>query len=75
LDLHHIEGRRALPGAAIIDFFARAAPSKAVRNIRFQVPLILETSKAQMRAEIDGSGAYKLVLQEDAHTQEAQQRT
>jgi hypothetical protein len=69
LDVHRIEGRRVLPGAAMVDFFARAAPSKAVRNIRFQMPLILETPKTQVRAEIDGSGAYKLVLQEDAHTQ------
>jgi len=69
LDLHRIEGRRVLPGAAMVDFFARAAPSKTVKNIRFQIPLVLETPKTQVRAETDGSGAYKLVLQEDANTQ------
>jgi acyl transferase domain-containing protein len=63
LDLHKIEGNRVLPGAAMVDFFARAADSKAVKNIKFHVPLILETPETQVRALIDGQGAYQLLQQ------------
>jgi len=68
LDLHRIEGRRVLPGAAMVDFFARAAKSKSVKNIRFQAPLVLETPTTQARAEIDKNGSYKLVQQDAAKT-------
>ncbi|KAF4622433.1 hypothetical protein D9613_009459 [Agrocybe pediades] len=68
LDLHRIEGRRVLPGAAMVDFFARAAKSKSVKNIRFQAPLVLETPETQVRAEIDEHGSYKLVQQDAAKT-------
>lgn len=61
LDLHRIEGRRVLPGAAMVDFFARAAGTKSVKNIRFHTPLVLETPETQVRVEIDEQGAYKLV--------------
>lgn len=68
LDLHRIEGRRVLPGAAMVDFFARAAGSKSVKNIKFHTPLVLETPETQVRAEIDGQGAYKLVQEDGADT-------
>lgn len=68
LDLHRIEGRRVLPGAAMVDFFARAADNKAVKNIRFHVPLVLETPETQVRAIVDGNGDYQLSLDDEAGT-------
>ncbi|KAF8151526.1 hypothetical protein B0H34DRAFT_132545 [Crassisporium funariophilum] len=68
LDLHRIEGRRVLPGAAMVDFFARSTESKTVKNIRFHVPLVLETPDHQVRAEIDQKGSYTLAQDDAAHT-------
>ncbi|KAJ3515067.1 hypothetical protein NLJ89_g1986 [Agrocybe chaxingu] len=60
LDLHRIEGRRVLPGAAMVDFFARAAPKRSVKTVKFHVPLVLETPDTQARAEVEKS-SFKLV--------------
>lgn len=68
LDLHRIEGRRVLPGAAMVDFFARAAGTKSIKSIKFHTPLVLETPETQVRAEIDEQGAYKLVQEDGADT-------
>ncbi|KDR66936.1 hypothetical protein GALMADRAFT_232327 [Galerina marginata CBS 339.88] len=68
LDLHRIEGRRVLPGAAMVDFFARSANSKTVKNIRFHTPLILETPETQVRSDIDENGAYKLIQEDSENT-------
>ncbi|KAF9473131.1 ketoacyl-synt-domain-containing protein [Pholiota conissans] len=68
LDLHRIEGRRVLPGAAMVDFFARAAGSKSVKSIKFHTPLVLETPETQVRVEIDEHGAYKLVQEDGKDT-------
>ena len=68
LDSHRIEGRRVLPGAAMVDFFARAADSKSVKNLRFHVPLVLESPETQARAELDEKGFCQLVLQDEAST-------
>ncbi|KAF8959098.1 hypothetical protein BDZ97DRAFT_2078332 [Flammula alnicola] len=61
-----VEGRRVLPGAAMVD--AHAASSKTVKDTKFHVPLVLETPETQVRAEIDGQGAYKLVQEDAANT-------
>ena len=68
LDLHRIEGRRVLPGAAMVDFFARASSSKAVKSIRFHLPLVLETPDTQARVEIDSKGSYSLIQNDSAGT-------
>ncbi|KAF8900861.1 hypothetical protein CPB84DRAFT_1778561 [Gymnopilus junonius] len=68
LDFHRIEGRRVLPGAAMVDFFASSASSKTVKIIRFHTPLVLETPETQVRSEIDEQGAYKLVKQDRENT-------
>ena len=68
LDSHHIEGHRVLPGAAMVDFFARAADSKFMKNLRFHVPLVLESPETQARAEVDEKGLGQLVLQDEAST-------
>ena len=68
LDSHRIEGRRVLPGAAMVDFFARAAESKFVKNLRFHVPLVLESPETQARAEVDEKGLCQLVLQDEGNT-------
>ncbi|PPQ84949.1 hypothetical protein CVT25_004462 [Psilocybe cyanescens] len=68
LDLHRIEGRRVLPGAAMVDFFARSSPTKGVKTIRFHTPLVLETPETQVRSDIDEQGAYKLVQQDPENT-------
>ncbi|PPQ99823.1 hypothetical protein CVT24_009617 [Panaeolus cyanescens] len=68
LDLHRIEGRRVLPGAAMVDFFARSASTKSVKNIRFHVPLVLESTENQVRADIDAQGNYKLVQKDKEET-------
>ncbi|CAA7264464.1 unnamed protein product [Cyclocybe aegerita] len=60
LDLHRIEGRRVLPGAAMVDFFARAAPKRSVKTVKFHVPLVLETPDTQARVEVEKS-SFKLV--------------
>ncbi|KAF9530718.1 hypothetical protein CPB83DRAFT_905059 [Crepidotus variabilis] len=62
LDLHRIEGRRVLPGAAMIDIFAGAVDSHWVKEFRFLTPLILETPKIQLSAEINASGKCQLLL-------------
>lgn len=68
LDLHRIEGRRVLPGAAMVDFFARSSRSKTVKTIRFHLPLVLETPDTQARAEIDSNGSYSLTQNDPAGT-------
>ena len=68
LDLHRIEGRRVLPGAAMVDFFARSSSSKTVKSIRFHLPLVLETPDTQARAEIDSKGSYSLIQNDPAGT-------
>ncbi|KAF8811343.1 ketoacyl-synt-domain-containing protein [Phlegmacium glaucopus] len=68
LDLHRIEGRRVLPGAAMVDFFARSSSSKTVKTIRFHLPLVLETPETQARAEIDAKGSYSLTQNDAAGT-------
>ena len=68
LDLHRIEGRRVLPGAAMVDFFARSSSSKTVKSIRFHLPLVLETPETQARAEIDSKGSYSLIQNDPAGT-------
>jgi Polyketide synthase dehydratase len=68
LDLHRIEGRRVLPGAAMVDFFARSSSSKTVKTIRFHVPLVLETPETQVHAGIDSEGSYSLIQNDSAGT-------
>jgi len=55
LDLHRIEGRRVLPGAAMVNFFARAAGSKSLKGFRFRfhVPLVLEAHDLKVQVDID----------------------
>lgn len=64
LDLHRIEGRRVLPGAAMVDFFARTAETKTLKSFRFHVPLVLESPTMEVRAEIDEKGFCQLLLQD-----------
>lgn len=53
---HRIEGRRVLPGAALVDFFARMCPGKAVKKIQFHRPLVLEFSDNNVvHGEVDGA--------------------
>jgi len=66
LDLHRIEGRRVLPGAAMVDLFARAADKKSLKSFRFHVPLVLDTPEIEVRAEIDEKGVCQLLLQNDS---------
>ena len=68
LDLHRIEGRRVLPGAAMVDFFARSSSSRTVKSIRFHLPLVLETPETQVRADIDSKGSYSLIQNDSAGT-------
>ena len=68
LGLHRIEGHRVLPGAAMVDFFARSSSSKTVKSIRFHLPLVLETPETQARAEIDSKGSYSLIQNDPAGT-------
>lgn len=68
LDLHRIEGRRVLPGAAMVDLFARATEKKSLKSFRFHVPLVLETPEIEVRAEIDEKGVCQLLLQDDSKT-------
>ncbi|KAF8961019.1 hypothetical protein BDZ97DRAFT_2060308 [Flammula alnicola] len=44
-----VEGRRVLPGAAMVD--AHAASSKTVKDTKFHVPLVLETPETQVVKE------------------------
>jgi len=62
LDFHRIEGRRVLPGAAMIDFFARSADSNLLRSFQFHVPLVLDSPETQVHAEIDDKGFCQLFL-------------
>lgn len=68
LDLHRIEGRRVLPGAAMVDLFARAAEMKSLKSFRFHVPLVLETPEMEVLAEIDEDGLCQLLLKDDVKT-------
>ncbi len=52
----------------MVDFFARAASTKSVKNIKFHTPLVLETPETQVRSEIDEQGGYKLVQEDGADT-------
>ena len=65
LDFHRIEGRRVLPGAAMIDFFARSAESNLLRSFQFHVPLVLDSPETQVHAEIDDKGFCQLFLHAD----------
>lgn len=65
LDFHRIEGRPVLPGAAMVDYFARSAESKLLKSFQFHVPLVLENPETQVVAEIDDKGFCKLVLRTD----------
>jgi hypothetical protein len=62
LDFHRIEGRRVLPGAAMIDFFARSTESNLLRSFQFHVPLVLDSPETQVHAEIDDKGFCQLFL-------------
>ncbi|TFK38563.1 hypothetical protein BDQ12DRAFT_116355 [Crucibulum laeve] len=60
LDEHRIEGRRVLPGAASVDFFARSSKAKSVKMIRFHQPLVLETPDNKVHGEVDASDNFIL---------------
>jgi hypothetical protein len=49
----------------MVGFFARSADTKSLRSFRFHVPLVLETSDLDVRAEIDEKGFCQLLLQDD----------
>jgi len=60
LSHHQIEGRRVSPGAALADFFARASPSKSVRSVTFNAPLVLVSPNADVMSEIDIDGQFTM---------------
>ncbi len=60
LSHHQIEGRRVSPGAALADFFARASPSKSVKSVTFNAPLVLVSPSAVVVSEVDIDGQFTM---------------
>ncbi|CAA7264466.1 unnamed protein product [Cyclocybe aegerita] len=55
---HQIEDRRVAPGASLVDFFARNSPSKSVKIITFNSPLVLASQNARVTGVLDKGGHF-----------------
>ncbi|KAJ7440338.1 polyketide synthetase [Mycena galericulata] len=59
LDDHRIQGEVVLPGAAMIDAFARVVPNRSL-DIRFHRPLVLQSAGRVCRMELGSGGAFAM---------------
>ncbi len=50
---HRIEGRRIVPGAALVDFYARQAPFKALQSITFHEPMVVGSPTTRTDNDFD----------------------
>ena len=58
---HRIEGRRIVPGAALVDFYARQAPFKALQSITFHEPMVVGSPTTRTDSDFDTeSGIFRL---------------
>ena len=48
---HKIGGHRVATGAMLVDFFAKLCPTKSVKTIKFNAPLILDVPESHVFAE------------------------
>ena len=48
---HKIEGHKVAPGASLVDFFAKLCPSRSVKTIKFNAPLVLDNPDSDVFAE------------------------
>ncbi|KAF9475042.1 ketoacyl-synt-domain-containing protein [Pholiota conissans] len=69
LDDHLIEGRKVLPGAALVDFFAVRSQYKSLKSIIFHSPMVIEHHIETSGNYDQGSGSFSLSSSMgDSHT-------
>lgn len=60
LEHHKIEGRRVVPGATLVDFFAGLSHTRSVKKITFNAPLVLESPEVIAISDFDGDVHFSL---------------